>query len=49
MIKCETRTSLYTVKCKWQPGSVDVVIILEMPSLYTLFLCSAGEQAWLCS
>ena len=25
------------------------VIILEMASLDTLFLCSAGQQAWLCS
>ena len=25
------------------------VIILEMASLNTLFLCSVGEQIWLCS
>ena len=27
----------------------SVLIILEMASLDTLFLCSAGEQAWFCS
>ena len=27
----------------------SVLIILEMVSLDTLFLCSAGHQAWLCS
>ena len=27
----------------------SVLIVLEMASLDTLFLCSAGQQVWLCS
>ena len=51
MFKCESRTSLHAVQHKWQSGFVDVLslFMLEMASLDTLFLCSAGQQAWLCS
>ena len=50
-VKCESRTSLHAVQYKWQSGSVLLfwLIILEMASLDTLFLCSVGQQAWLSS
>ena len=51
MLKCENRTSLYSVQYKWRPGFVLMFffVTLEIASLDTLFLCSAGQQAWLCS
>ena len=51
MLKCESRTSLHAVQYKQQPGSVLMffLIILRMANLDTLFLCSVGQQAWLCS
>ena len=42
MLKCESRTSPYA-------SPYSVLIVLEMASLDNLFLCSAGQQAWLCS
>ena len=39
LLKCESRTSLHAVQCKWQSGSCLMscpVIILEMASLETL-------------
>ena len=48
MLKCQSRTSLHAVQCKWQPSSVlmfFVLIILRMTSLDTLFLLSVGQQA----
>ena len=52
MLKCETRTSIYAVQYKWQPGSVLMFCHYfrnAVASLDTLFLCSAGQQAWLYS
>ena len=46
LLKCESRTSLHAVQYKWQPGCSDVRL---MASLDTLFLCSVGQQACLCS
>ena len=50
-VKCESGTSLHAVQYKRQPGSVLLfwLIILEMASLDTLFLCTVGQQAWLSS
>ena len=51
ILKCESGTTLHAAQYKWQPGSVliSVLIISEIAGLDILFLCSAGQQAWLCS
>ena len=52
MLKCEYRTSLHAVHYKRQLGSVlmfCVLIILGIANLDTLFFCSMGQQACLCS
>ena len=46
MLKCGSRTSLHALQDKGQKGSD---LILRMDSLDTLFLCSMGQQTWLCS
>ena len=45
MLKCESRTSLHAVQYDSQALFLcSALIILEMASLDTLFLCSAGQQ-----
>ena len=48
MLKCESRTSLYAVHY-FAVHYMQYTIILIMASLDTLFSCSVGQQAWLCS
>ena len=49
MLKCENRTSLQAVQCKWQAGSVlmffVLIILLRMASLYTI---SCGTASLTC-
>ena len=51
MLGCQGRISLHAVQYKWRLGSVLMICsyYLRMPSLDLLFLCSMGQQAWLCS
>ena len=54
MLKCESRTNLpvymrYNISDSQALLWCFVLIILEMASVDTLFLCSAEEEAWLCS
>ena len=44
VFKCESKTSLNALQYKRQSDSV----ILRKASLDTLFLCSVGQQTWLC-
>ena len=51
VLKCESRTSLHAVKYNLRPSFVLLFCscFLRMGSLGTLFLCSAGQQTWLCA
>ena len=51
ILKYESRGSLHAVQYKGQPGSVLMFCsyYFKNDSLDTLFLCSVGQQAWLCS
>ena len=51
MLKSESGTRLHAAEYKSQLGLFwrFVIINLRMASLDTLFLCSVGQQAWLCS
>ena len=50
-LKCESRTSLHAVQYKCQPGPVQIFssYYFNLAILDTLFLCSVGQKAWLCS
>ena len=51
MLKCESRTSLmqYNMSDSQALFLCSALIILRMAILDILFLCSAGQQTWLCS
>ena len=51
MLRFESGTSLHAINISHSQGLFwcSVLNILEMASVDTLFLCPAGQQAWLCS
>ena len=49
-LKYESRISLHAVQYNWQLDSVLMFCsYFNKASLDTLFLCSVGQQVWLCS
>ena len=52
ILKCESRTIVYmqdNISDSQALFWCSLLIILEMASLDTLFLCFAEQQVWLCS
>ena len=53
MFKCESSYVLVYMQCNIRDSQAlfwcFVLVILRMASLDTLFFCSLGQQAWLCS
>ena len=49
ILKCESRTSLHTVRSKWQPGSVQIFSSYYLkngePRHFVLMLCGTASLA----